>query len=156
MLAGPCGVAVPDEATARSLFKRLAKQVVLVTEVGPDVLLHRTDLRTVMLEPLRAAEGEEGRRYSSKCDPASYARFDDVESRAEELYHRFSLGLDRKGIEARWNNDPGWVRDMRKALGNSVAELPPASQAFVAARLEVEVAQAVRRTRPGRIGRFMQ
>jgi hypothetical protein len=62
-----------------------------------------------------------------------YETFDDDLSRTEELYHRLSLGVDRPKLEQRWRED------LRPRLSGVIHEFPPKTQAYVAARLGVEI-----------------
>src|SRR5262249_49885721 len=52
-LAEPCGLSVPDLATANKLFGKLNDEVSLVRLDADGALYHRTDVRRVMLDLLR-------------------------------------------------------------------------------------------------------
>jgi hypothetical protein len=58
-------------------------------------------------------------------------------NRAEELFHRLSLGQDGKTIKARWQDEAGTF------LGSAIRELSPAAQSFVAARTGFDVPEEV-------------
>jgi hypothetical protein len=60
-----------------------------------------------------------------------YRRQDDHVSRAEEIYHRLSLGQSSRTIDKYW--EPG----IEPYLSGSIEELPPRGQAYLAARLGV-------------------
>jgi hypothetical protein len=133
VLSGPCGVAVPDKARADDLFEKLAREVSLVTREG-DVLTHRPDVRRVMLGQLRNdPEKRELVRAIHRAAVAYYKDFDDPAARAEEIYHRLSLGQKSDTIRARWDDRVGPL------LASSLEELPPESRAFLATRLGVDV-----------------
>ena len=81
VLAEPCKVPVPDESAAQDLFDRLAREVTLV-QFEEGALVHRRDLRRIMLPLLRdSAESETARqiedaaiRYYEEWTEASSAR----------------------------------------------------------------------------------
>ncbi|QTN21799.1 ATP-binding protein [Rhizobacter sp. AJA081-3] len=57
VLAAPCELGNLDESRSRSLFKQLAGQVWLVQRTAnPDVVIHRRDLRRLMLQAMTAAD----------------------------------------------------------------------------------------------------
>ena len=57
VLAGPCGLGDIGDARARELFQRLAGQVWLVQRTtNPDVVVHRRDLRRLMLQAMTAKD----------------------------------------------------------------------------------------------------
>src|ERR1051325_6983126 len=132
VLAGPCEVKVEDLDAARALFAKLSREVSLVAWHEEGVLLHRQDLRGIMLASLRASEPDKVKRIHQGA-VKFYSRYDDKVSRAEELYHRLSLGVDRKKLNERWRDE------VQPYLANAVDELPPESQAFLAARTGTEV-----------------
>src|SRR5262249_39629851 len=138
VLAGPCGVSVPDDDTARRLFERLARQVVLVTREGNDVLIHRPDLRAVMLEPLRVSAKDKVEQIHKNA-VKFYTPFTDSTSRVEEFYHRLSLGFDPQTLNGRWIPGPEFVAAMKRGFAGALTELPDEAQAYLAARLEFEV-----------------
>jgi hypothetical protein len=66
-----------------------------------------------------------------------YSSFNDPESRAEELVHRFYLGQDRSLLKERWQDQAG------PYLGSVMWELPSESQGFIAARSGFDVSEGV-------------
>lgn len=57
VLAAPCELGHPDEARARALFQQLAGHVWLVQgTANPDVVIHRRDLRRLMLQAMTAED----------------------------------------------------------------------------------------------------
>jgi tetratricopeptide (TPR) repeat protein len=132
VLAVPCGISVPDLAAARNLFHELAKEVALVEQPEGEVLIHRPELRLVMLDLLR----ETARKQVDEIHLGAvsfYELADDDVSRAEELYHRLSLDVERDVLKERWREG------LDQHLAPVVHELPPKSQAFLAARMDLEV-----------------
>jgi hypothetical protein len=136
VLAGPCEVAVPDMDRARQLFEELGREVALVSQAGDNALVHRTDLRKVMLEPLRKDKADKVEQIHHNA-VEYYQTFDDGVSRAEEIYHRLSLGIDRNVLESRWADS------VQQNLGSAIEELPLKSKAFLAAKLKLEVDDSV-------------
>jgi hypothetical protein len=136
VLAGPCEVDVPDMERARKLFEELGREVALVSQAGDNALVHRTDLRKVMLEPLRKDKADKVDQIHRNA-VEYYQTFDDGVSRAEEIYHRLSLGIERNILESRWTDG------VQQNLGSAIEELPPKSKAFLAAKLKLEVDESV-------------
>ena len=66
-----------------------------------------------------------------------YAKYEDDESRAEEMFHRLWLSQDRFILKSRWRDEVG------PYLGSGILELSPAAQAFVAGRAGFEVSEEV-------------
>ena len=122
VLAGPCEIAVPDKARAEELFEKLAEDNTLVTRVEPQVLIHRLDVRRMMLGPLRAHEPAKVREIHRGAIEF-YNRSSDVISRAEAAYHRLCLGVPAELTD-----------DLAPMLVNAVDDLPLTSQAIVASR----------------------
>jgi Tfp pilus assembly protein PilF/DNA polymerase III delta prime subunit len=136
VLAVPCNISVPDLAAARSLFHELAKEVALVEQPEGEVLIHRPELRLVMLDLLRETAREQVNDIHRGAI-RFYERADDDVSRAEELYHRLSLGVTRDILKERWREG------LDQYLAPVVHELPPKSQAFLVARMDLEVNEEI-------------
>ncbi len=132
VLAKPCSIEVEDMNRATQLFEGLRAQLTLVREEEPGVLVHRADIRRGMLEQIRdtlpAQVAEIHRRAIDY-----YSQRDDVVSRAEEIYHRLSLGQSRKEIE------PRMIRGLEPYLTDSREELAAPEQALLAELLGLEV-----------------
>jgi hypothetical protein len=127
VLAGPCGVSMPGVDAAESLLDRLAREVMLVDRDG-DELVHRWDVRQMMLPQLLLDRPEDVRRIQESA-VRFYAERDGLSARVEELYHRLMLGQTAKALSERW--------DERAASRLVVAkdELPDASRRFLLTRL---------------------
>ena len=129
VLARPCRVPVPDDMRARELFEGLGRELMLV-ERGPDdawLLLHRTDVRRMMLEPL-ASDNEEVVRSIHRAAVKYYSHQDGVVAATEAMYHRLMLAQQQRTLNRSWHDDllPGLV--------GSLDELPPASKAYLASQ----------------------
>jgi|GEM_PF-1100352 len=137
---GPrCGVRVSDLTQARILFDRMAQEEALVMVEG-DVLHHRSDVRRIMVRLLRQREAG----TVSKIERAAvryYASRDGAEARAEEIYHRLSLGQSLRLVSERWEDGEkhGWTEQMRRLLFSARDELEPSRRAWLAARLGFEL-----------------
>ncbi|MBP9803948.1 MAG: hypothetical protein KBE22_03445 [Candidatus Accumulibacter sp.] len=141
---GPAvGLPVAGKAAARDLYEALRKEVSLVSEEG-DALIHRKDVRSVMLDMQRADDptsfADLNRRvieYYARHDPES-----DV-SRREGAYHRLILQEE----------DPFQVvahmqRQDLLSLGTSLDELPERARAAVRALLGRGLTQSETRMLP--------
>jgi ribosomal protein S15 len=127
VLAGQCDVAVPDDSRAGQLFDMCGREVSLVTWATDGALEHRGDVRRQLLPLLEGSDpGEVATIHRAAID--YYQGLPDLASRAEELYHRLSLGESVTVLDSRWM--PG----VETLLMHSVDELPEASQAYLAAR----------------------
>lgn len=132
VLAGPCEIAVPDAARAEELFNKLAEDNTLVTRVEPRELIHRADVRRMMLGPLRDHQPEKVREIHRGAI-AFYETATDLSSRAETAYHRLSLGEETELTD-----------DLEPLLVNAIDDLPLPSQAALATRYGVELSEAAR------------
>ena len=97
VLAGPCGLGTPCERESAELFQELARQYWLVQATpDPQVVVHRKDLRRLMLLSMERRYAETIRRihrdvaafYDQGRDPALSPQ----EQRLEADYHRLLLG----------------------------------------------------------------
>lgn len=131
VLAQPCALGAVDETRAAELFELLGDELSLVTLEG-NAVRHRADVRRVMLPALKKDQKETVREVQEAA-VRYYKDFDDVTSRAEEIYHRLSLGHPVSEIDARWL--PGVDESLRSA----VDELEGASRAYLASRLRIEL-----------------
>lgn len=134
VLAGPCEVKVRTQAEGRRLFRLLKDELALVTPEG-DAVRHRTDIRRVMLGPLR----KDQKKKTDAIQRAAieyYQPLTDVVSRAEEIYHRLMLGQPVQDIESRW------MAGIEDSLRTAVDELTGDARAYLASRLGIELIDA--------------
>ncbi|MFE2503559.1 AAA family ATPase [Streptomyces rubiginosohelvolus] len=133
VLAVPCGLGNVDEERARRLFHRFRDEATLVEELpGQDTVVHRSDVRRVMLPLLRRGNAGTVNRIHRKA--VRYYAFLDTkqpstENRAEELYHRLSLAQATHTLDKRWTDEAGAL------LEDAMVELPPRSQVYLTERL---------------------
>ena len=129
VLAGPCGVEVPDMGRAHRLFEGLAGEAVLVEHDPGDywTLIHRADVRRMMLARLAADEPEKVHEIHHGA-VRYYALRNDMVANTEELYHRLMLGQDAPKLEQHWD------QRALKGLSGSIDELPPGSRAYLASK----------------------
>lgn len=132
VLAKPCGLGAIDDARAHELFARLAREVALVERVigpsGEPVLVHRSDVRRVMLAEMRR-ENRSLVKNLHRMAVKFYARETGLDARAEELYHRLCLGQTASTLDARW------MQGVEGRLGGALEELQGRARVYLAARL---------------------
>jgi hypothetical protein len=106
VLAEPCEVPVPDEQAAQDLFDRLAREVTLV-QFEQGALVHRRDLRRIMLPLLRdSAES----RTAGLIEDAAIGYYEPIDGsieRAEEIYHRLARHQPLAVVAERWTEEVG-------------------------------------------------
>ncbi|WP_431682438.1 hypothetical protein [Kitasatospora sp. KL5] len=127
VLAAPSGVPVRDDQRATELFDLFAREVALLTRAADGALEHRGDVRRQLL-PLLRAEAPDQVAEIHEAAVLHYVQQEDLTSRAEELYHRLSLGEPAAELDRRWQ--PG----VEALITGSIDELPPAAQAYLASR----------------------
>jgi hypothetical protein len=129
VLAKPCGVPVVNLTQARDLFDRFANEAMLVDR-SPDskTLLHRSDLRAIMLPQLTRDRPDDARRIQ-RAAVKYYAARDDHVSTVEELYHRLMLEQAASTLEKHWDSLAA------EELSTAMDELPRTSRVFLSAHL---------------------
>jgi hypothetical protein len=137
VLAGPCGVAVPDAARACALFDELSREAALVTREG-NVLRHRQDVRRVMLGLLRADQPGRAEEIHRRA-AAFHEKRGGLLDRAEEIYHRLCLGQDPQTVDQRW------ITGVEPYLRSATEELPLRQRAFLTSRLGIDLDERTRR-----------
>jgi hypothetical protein len=136
VLAQPCEVPVRTLGEAEQLFHELQREVSLVAPSDDGSLRHRSDIRRVMLDLLRQDEPEKVKEIHRRA--VNYYKLKEgPAARAEEIYHRLSLGQQQRTINERWL--PG-VEDY---LRSAIDELPFMAQTYLASRIGVELNEQV-------------
>jgi cellulose synthase operon protein C len=133
VLAGPCDVDVPDDRTAQRLFGEMSREVGFVT-VYENALVHRPDVRSVVLRMLREREPAKVRQIEEAAVEYYAARaelpdFGQLIERAEEIYHRLSLRQPLDTVRARW------LSGVEPHLAGAVEELAARERAWLASRV---------------------
>ena len=128
VMAGPCGVDVPDAAAADALFERFASHLDLAQRDGGTLML-RADVRREML-PFIARDKPLALEKLQRAAVAYYARCEGAEARAEEIYHRLRLGEPPREVDGRWCKAVG------DHLWGAGDELPARAAAYLAAKLD--------------------
>jgi hypothetical protein len=142
---GPAsGVTIDGIADARSLVREMRRQLatILVPTGESEKLAHHIDMRKILLADLTARAKKDTATASVLKEiheraMTFYSSFNDPESRAEELIHRFYLGQDRSLLKERWQDQVG------PYLGSVMWELPSEAQGFIAARTGFDVSEDV-------------
>jgi hypothetical protein len=127
VLAEPCGLGAIDATRAQELFDGLRREITLVAVEAPDVLVHRSDVRKVML-PLLRADDPKGVMAVHNAAVRYYERLDGPVDREEELYHRLARADSREQLDVRWDEEIG------QRLVSALPELPARSQRYLAGR----------------------
>jgi hypothetical protein len=141
VLAPACRVPVASFEDARVLVHTLREQLgtLLVATVGDDErLIHRPDMRAILLQDVndKAKKDKEIAARLQAIHQAAVTYYSGSKTpvdRAEEIYHRLALGIDRPFLHSRW------MEGLKPFLGSSIRELPPKSQGYLAARLSLEL-----------------
>lgn len=143
VLAESCAVPIASPADAAALISVMRQQLSTILTTGADreTLVHRPDIRAILLKDLAERSGKDRKVADTlrKINDAAigyYSAFDDPARRAEELYHRLALGVDRAMLASRW------MAGLTPFLGSSIKELPIKSQVYLAARLGLELTDA--------------
>ncbi|HEX8349664.1 MAG TPA: hypothetical protein VF598_06870 [Hymenobacter sp.] len=131
VLAEACKLSVKTDGEAEVLFWELAREVSLVEMDSEGSLLHRQDVRRVMLQDLNEQVSPKVVLTIHNQAIAYYAQFDDEISRAEEIYHR----LIRKDPIERINER--WLPGLETRLNTAMEEIPEKSRSWLAAKLGV-------------------
>ena len=133
VLARPCGLRMPDDDAARRLFDGLRAEVYLFAEAEDGAAIHhRRDIRRPMLALLR----QDDPRKLDQIHRAAvryYRGQTGHQARAEELYHRLSLGQTTDTLDNHWEDAAG------PFLESALDELPPRGQAYLAHKLGLAV-----------------
>ena len=137
VLAKPCGVEVRDAAHAQRLFDELRREVSLVTPAEDGALRHRPDVRRVMIDLLRADQPAKVQQIHRRAVAFYYRGKDSAPARAEELYHRLSLGQKPSTLNKRW------MDGVEEYLRNAIEELDPPAQTYLASRIGVELDESI-------------
>jgi hypothetical protein len=137
VLAGPCEIDVPDLATAERLFQELKREISIVAPSDAASVRHRPELRRIML-PLLERDRPDTVATIHHLAIDYYAPHEDAVSRAEEVYHRLSVGQPSSVVDARW------IPSVSGHLSGALEDLKPAQRAYLASRLGVEIDAASR------------
>ncbi|MDV3222683.1 AAA family ATPase [Intrasporangium sp.] len=131
VLAEPCGLGAVTPERAAALFELLRREVALVTEARPGLLVHRTDVRREMLPLL---EAEDADRVTDIHERAVryYEGRSEIDDHVEHLYHRLMLGQPTTTLDAHWHDAAATF------LEDAWDELPPEARVYLAGRLGTE------------------
>lgn len=127
VLAGPCGVEVDGPDRARELFNGLASEAMLVDREADDVLLHRSDIRPLMLERLERDHEVDVKRIHRSAI-TYYKDQPSVDDRVEELYHRLMLEQSSRTVDQHWDAEAA------HGLHAAADDLPASGRAYLLAK----------------------
>jgi hypothetical protein len=128
VLADSCGLGHLTPEEAADLFELLRREVALVTEARPGVLVHRADVRREMLPLLEAEDADRVRDIHDRA-VRFYEERSEIDDHVEHLYHRLMLGQSTETLDARWHEAAATF------LEDAWEELPPESRVYLAGRL---------------------
>jgi len=136
-----CEAGLSSLEDARMIVETMRAQLNTILVPLPsdqESLVHRPDMRWVLLKDI-ASKTTKDTQLANKVNQIHsiaiqfYGGFDNVESRAEELYHRLTLGADRAVLDSRW------MEGLAPHLASSLRELPEVAQIYLAAKLDLEL-----------------
>lgn len=138
VLAKPCDLSINSLSEATNLLGKLQQEISLVNQDSDGALVHRQDLRRLMINLLRN-DNPTKVRVIHKNAVAYYETLEPTPvPRGEEIYHRLCLGHDTSIIDARW------IQGVEDQLFSSLEEFSGSRKAYLASRLGVEVDEATR------------
>lgn len=127
VLARPCEIRVDDPERARELFNGLASEAMLVDRYSDDVLLHRSDIRPLMLERLARDNAVDVKKIH-RAAITYYEERQGIDDRVEELYHRLMLEQSPSTIDKHWESKAA------DGLQLATDDLPPSGRAYLLAK----------------------
>lgn len=131
VLAQPCGLERCNYDYAVKLFNAMQSQVDIVeVDIEDGALLHRTDVRQLMLRDLEQVGGTKLHEIDRRAI-RHYAARESLRDRAEELYHRLRLSQTAATIDKRWL--PG----VEKYLLSALDEIDDRRRVYLAERLGI-------------------
>lgn len=120
VLNEPCNLGIESRADARELFEELKRETALVTiDDAEDAVVHRRDLRAVMLKLMEAKDPPLVQRIHAAA-ASWYDGSRDLRSRAEYCYHALHLGE----FPQRWLIDS----EIRSSIQASIKDFAPEVQ----------------------------
>ncbi|ABM39714.1 ATP-binding protein [Polaromonas naphthalenivorans] len=126
VLAVPCGLGEVSNARARDLFDKLSQQVWLVQPSGENAVLHRKDLRRLMLQAMTATDVERAAAVHLSA-MAYYADYlDPVLTREQQRIEYHYHCMLTSAVEL---PPPELIPAFVRALGDDIETLPPAWRA---------------------------
>jgi hypothetical protein len=127
VLAHPLRVKIPTDDRARELFDALARESMLVDVLPDDVLLHRSDIRPLMLPRLQA-DNRQTVAAIHRSAIAYYVGRSDQVSHVQGLYHRLMREETPRTLNRYWHEDA------ESELYELWDELPPRAQEYLVRR----------------------
>lgn len=137
VLAKACHVEVQSLSDAAQLLRTMRDQLstLLVPGDEPDTLVHRSDMRQLLLEDLRK-ESRTSPKFARDLEAIHemaiqyYYHSSDLVQRAEEVYHRLAIDEPVSTIVSRW------MPQLEDYIGSSVLETSKESQITYARLVE--------------------
>lgn len=137
VLAPVCKIAIDDIYEAALLFDALKREHALVRMGESGALVYRPEIRQAMIRLLKQDKYAEVRELH-RAAIAYYNRRDDMEARAEEMYHRLALGEDSP-----YELDRHWVKGIEQSIAANLEEYPDHVKVWLASRMDLEVPRSI-------------
>lgn len=132
VLGIPCGLKITSQMEAEELFEKLRKEISLVEENHLDHSVHhRQDIRRTMLPDLKNEISIDNIKSIHDAAILYYSTFEDIISRAEEIYHRLCRGDQPQDLETLWQDG------VRRYLHNVLFELDGKAKLWLSRKLNV-------------------
>lgn len=128
VLAGPCRVAVENQARAWQWLERLQRETALFELVDSGVIRSRPDVRQVV----RLAMSGRDPQFTRAVDEAAIGYYEpqtDPELRSEEIFHRIMAGQAVDDIA------PRWIDGVEPFLQDLASQVSGSMRTYLAARL---------------------
>jgi hypothetical protein len=136
VLAEPCGLSITTIEQANDLFNELAREVALVSSASDGALVHRVDLRRLMLDLIRSDDPPTANTIQQRAVAYYEQQLVTPVYRAEEIYHRLWLNHDRATLESRW------LQGVEPLLASALPEFTGTRRAYLASKIGAEIDRA--------------
>ena len=142
VLAKPCNLELSSPEDATELFEALEREATLVDrDPATGDLVHRTDVRELMLPMLRASQPDLVRSIHRRA-VRYYRDVESLSARVEKLYHRLMLGQTKRTLDKHWDDTDITVH---LELARAIDEYPLASRLYLGEKIDdLDLGEATR------------
>jgi len=137
VLAPVCKITIGNIYEAEVLFDTLKREHALVRMGESGALVYRPEIRQAMIRLLQQDKYAEVRALH-RAAVAYYNTRDDMEAKAEEMYHRLALGED-----SYYELDRHWVKGIEQSIAANLEEYPDHVKVWLASRMALEVPRSI-------------
>jgi hypothetical protein len=136
VLSPVCQIEVNGLEDAKDLFTSLKREQSLVHTGEKENLVYRQEIRQPMIRLLiRDKLGEVKALHRRAIDFYSYK--EDIDARAEEMYHRLALGEDDS-----YTLDQRWINGIETSIASNLEEYSAPMKRWLASRIGLELSRA--------------